>query len=67
MGMPDVEQRAYQYQLPVQLAHTTTRDPKHQLLDWAVTTFGAMPVLIACGLGFFIMARAALKKFGVLK
>lgn len=72
MGMPEEyptkqSNLPYQYKVPVQLAHTKTRDPKHEAIDWAISVIGVGPVLVAVAVGFFVMGRAALKRFGVLK
>lgn len=69
MGMPDpdqyVQQQPYEYQFPVELVHQPERDPKHKLVDWLVTTFGATPVLVATGIGLYVMATRILEKWGV--
>lgn len=66
MGMPDSQQRQqepYQYQFPIQ--RVPERDGKKELLDWAVTTFGAAPILTMLAIGAYVLARKAIKSVGL--
>lgn len=55
--------QAYQYQAPVQLAHTNARDPFHLAIDWAISLFGSSTVLLAIVLGGILLWQNLLKKF----
>ena len=70
MGMPEHSpskqaNEPYQYQAPVQLAHSAVkaRDPFHLAIDWAISLFGSSTVLLAIVLGGILLWRNLLKKF----